>query len=223
MRASLVFLSGLSGGVFCLSHLCRGPCCSTTLPASLNTECWRGLAPERPSSPAVAVSSVRGSRCGLLGGGTTQGAKEGEGWALPVPPLPGSFQMVAAVPRHEAWLALSRRQHPGAGAGQESRVSPPASVGGRPEGAGSPSSPRPSVLPALASCCQLRHQPCISFSSSLCTMRTHLGEETLQALVRFSCICVLYFCLVPRTDLVMWLGETKTLLLTELEACGQSL
>ena len=31
-------------GVVCLSHLCRSPC-STTLPVSLNTECWRGLAP----------------------------------------------------------------------------------------------------------------------------------------------------------------------------------
>lgn len=66
MRASLVFLSGLSGGVFCLSHLCRGPC-STTLPASLNTECWRDRAPGAsvvPSGGCVLLVALSAGFCG---------------------------------------------------------------------------------------------------------------------------------------------------------------
>lgn len=112
-------LGWLSGGVFCLSHLCRGPC-STTSPASLNRVLegpgsWRGYCPQRWQCPPC------GSRRGLLRGGTPEGAaragaEEGEGWALLVPPLPGSCQMVAAIPQHKAWLASSQRQHPGAGA-----------------------------------------------------------------------------------------------------------
>lgn len=67
--------------------------------------------PQRWQCPPVALG------VGFWGVAPRAGAEEEEGWALPVPPLPGSCQMVATVPRHEAWLAFSRRQHPGAGAG----------------------------------------------------------------------------------------------------------
>lgn len=111
-----MFLSGLSGREFCLSRLCRGPC-SLTLPAS-RTECRRGLAPGVAVVPSGGSVLLVALGVGFWGVAPRAGAEEEEGWALPVPPLPGSCQMVATVPRHEAWLAFSRRQHPGAGAGE---------------------------------------------------------------------------------------------------------
>ena len=143
MRASSVLLSGLSGGVLRLSHLCRSPC-SSTLPASLNTECWRGLAPGVPVAPSPLSLWASGGR-------HHSRRSEGQVWALPVPPLPGSGQMVAAVPWHEAWLALSRRQHPGAGAGQESRITLPHPWGAALRGRGAP------ALPDLRSSPSRRH------------------------------------------------------------------
>ena len=103
--------------------------------------------------------------------------------------------MVATVPRHEARLAFSRRQHPGAWAGageprQPSRGGARCAVLGRlwgpPWAGGEPQLSRPSVFPVVRIMLSVPSSPCISFSSGLCMRHTHRGEEALQALVRFS-------------------------------------
>lgn len=148
---------------------------------------------ERPSSPAVAVSSLWLSAWASGGWHHEQVLKRKKAG-------PCRFLLCLGAAR---WLPLSLGARPGLlslggsilGPGQESRVSPPGEAhaagcldvcGGPPWAGREPQLSQPSVFPVVGIMLSFPSSPCISLSSGLCTRRTHLGEETLQALVRFS-------------------------------------
>ena len=203
------------------------------------TECWRGLAPGVAIVPSGGSVLLVALGAGFWGAAPQKGQHEqvlkrekvGPCWFLLC--LGAARWSPPSLSTRPGWLPLRGsilELGPGAGDPRQpswggaccavlGRLGRAALSGW---GRGSPSSPQPSVFPVVGVMLSVPSSACISFSSGLCMMHTHFGEETVQALVRFSPICVMYFRLVPRANLVMCLGAARTLL-TEPEAWGQSL